>query len=125
MELELGSVVAAPGTLLVRQGEAASEVFLVTRGTLTVVRDGPDGRSLRLTTLSADGTFSELAFVDRGVRAADVRADSEVAQNAPLRSHRRARRKRSGAPRKLLRNLLGVVSATLHGVNAEIAHLTR
>jgi hypothetical protein len=26
---------------------------------------------------------------------------------------------------KLLRNLLGVVSATLHGVNAEIAHLTR
>ena len=27
--------------------------------------------------------------------------------------------------RKLLRNLLGVVISTLHGVNAEVAHLTR
>ncbi len=126
VELELGSVVAAPGTLLVRQGEAASEVFLVTRGTLSVVRDGPDGRSLRLTTLSAGGTFGELAFVDRGVRAADVRADSEVA----CRTLRYAAIDALAASDpalhgKLLRNLLGVVSATLHGVNAEIAHLTR
>ena len=126
VELELGSVVAAPGTLLVRQGDAASEVFLVTRGTLSVVRDGPDGRSLRLTTLSAGGTFGELAFVDRGVRAADVRADSEVA----CRTLRYAAIDALAASDpalhgKLLRNLLGVVSATLHGVNAEIAHLTR
>ena len=61
LEPELGSVTAVAGTLLVRQGEPASEVFLVTRGTLSVVREGSDGRGHRLTTLSAGGTFGELA----------------------------------------------------------------
>jgi glutaminase len=123
---ELGSVTAVPGTLLVRQGEPASEVFLVTRGTLSVVREGADGRGHRLTTLSAGGTFGELAFIDRRARAADVRADSEVA----CRTLRYATidALAEGDPAlhgKVMRNLLGVVVATLHVVNAEIAHLTR
>jgi glutaminase len=126
VELELGSVIGDPGTVLVRQGEPATEVFLVTRGTLSVVRDSADGRSLRLTTLSAGGTFGELAFVDRGVRAADVRADSEVACRTLRYAAIDALATSDPALHgKLLRNLLGVVSATLHGVNAEIAHLTR
>src|SRR4029077_14756127 len=75
---DLGWAVAGPGTLLVREGEPASEVFLVMKGTLSVVRQDADGRSHRLTTLSAGGTFGELAFVDRQARAANVRADSAV-----------------------------------------------
>ncbi|MDP9256826.1 MAG: cyclic nucleotide-binding domain-containing protein [Actinomycetota bacterium] len=104
---ELGWAGGAPGTLLVRQGEPASEVFLVTRGMLSVVREGSDGRNHRLTTLSAGGTFGELAFVDRKARAVDVRADSEVECST------------------LAFATLGVVVSTLHVANAEVAHLTR
>jgi len=121
LEPALGSLTVAAGTLLVRQGEPASEVFLVTRGTLSVVR----GRH-RLTTLSAGGTFGELAFVDRRVRAADVRADSPV--ECRTLSYAAIDALAASDPAlhgTLLRNLLGVVISTLHGVNAEIAHLTR
>jgi glutaminase len=123
---ELGEVAAQPGTLLVRQGEPASEVFLVVRGTLSVVRNGSGGGGYRLTTLSAGGTFGELAFVDRRVRAADVRADSEVAcRTLPYATIDALAETDPALHARLLRNLLGVVIATLHGVNAEIAHLTR
>jgi glutaminase len=123
---ELGEAGGAPGTLLVRQGEPASEVFLVTRGTLSVVREGPDGRSLRLTTLSAGGTFGELAFVDRKARAADVRADSEVeCRTLPYATIDSIALTDPALHGKLLRNLFGVVVSTLHVVNAEVAHLTR
>jgi glutaminase len=119
---DLGTVVAAPGTRLVRSGDPATELFLVMRGTLSVV--AANGR--RLTTLSAGMTFGELAFVDRGTRAADVCADSEVecctlaygsldglADSDPILHG------------KLLRNILRVVVATLRRVNAEVEHLAR
>ena len=126
LEPQLDFVTADPGTLLVRQGETASEVFLVTRGTLSVVREDTSGRKQRLTTLSAGMTFGELAFRDRAARAADVRADSEV--ECRTLSYATIDALAESDPTlhgKLLRNLLGVVMATLHGVNAEVAHLTR
>jgi glutaminase len=120
---DLGTVVAAPGTRLVRSGDPATELFLVMRGTLSVVASA-NGR--RLTTLSAGMTFGELAFVDRGTRSADVRADSEVecrtlaygsldalADSDPILHG------------KLLRNILRVVVGTLRRVNAEVEHLAR
>ena len=95
-------------------------------GTLSVVREGADGRSHRLTTLSAGGTFGELAFVDRRVRAADVRADSAVeCRTLPYATIDALAGTDPALHGTLLRNLLGVVISTLHGVNAEIAHLTR
>jgi hypothetical protein len=73
-----------------------------------------------------DGTFGELALLDRRVRAADVRADSEVACPTLRYAAIHALATSDAALHdKLLRNLLGVGSATLHGVNTEIAHLTR
>ena len=124
VELELGSVVAAPGTLLVRQGDAALGGLPRHPRHAQRGRDGPDGRSLRLTTLSAGGTFGELAFVDRGVRAADVRADSEVA----CRTLRYAAIDALAASDpalhgKLLRNLLGVVVATVGRAQADVSRL--
>ncbi len=122
---EVESITVAPGTLLVREGEPASELFLVTRGSLSVVRRTSDGRGHRATTLSAGMTFGELAFVDRGVRAADVRADSEVeCSTLPYATIDRLAESDPVLHGKLLRNLLGVVSGTLLVLNAEVAHLT-
>ncbi len=101
-------------------------MFLVVAGTLSVVREGSDGTTHRLTTLSAGGTFGELAFVERRSRAADVRADSEVVcRTLPYATIDALAASDPVLHGKLLRNLLSVVISTLHVVNAEVAHLTR
>jgi glutaminase len=66
------------GTLVARKGERAGEVFLVTQGELSVMLDLPNGTRRRLATVSAGMVFGELAALDRGPRAADVRADTAV-----------------------------------------------
>ena len=86
----------------------------------------PTGTTHRLTTLSAGGTFGELAFVERRSRAADVRADSEVVcRTLPYATIDALAVSDPVLHGKLLRNLLSVVISTLHVVNAEVAHLTR
>lgn len=120
----LGSIDAEPGTVLVRSGDPANEVFLVTSGRLSVLAPDPR-RGHRLSTLSAGMTFGELAYVQREERAADVIADSRVecgtlrysllddlATTEPVLHG------------KLLRNLLAVVASSLRLANAEIAQLT-
>jgi glutaminase len=67
-----------PGEAVVRLGEPAEELFLVTGGRLSVwVPVGPhDAR--RLATLEAGGMVGELAFLGREQRTADVYADTDV-----------------------------------------------
>jgi glutaminase len=118
----LGATVVPPGTMLVREGEPAGEVFLIVQGTLSVVRRGPDGCDHRLTTLSAGGTFGELACVDGRARAADVRADSAVVCHTLRYATIDALAATDPALHgKLLRNLLGVVVSTVRIVNTEVA----
>ena len=64
------------GEMIVRRGDIARELFLVTRGQLSVVLDLPRGGSRRLATLSAGMTFGELAFLEGERRTADVRSDT-------------------------------------------------
>ena len=67
-----------PGEALVRRGEPASELFLVTAGRLSVSIPIGDGEDRRLATLEAGGLVGELAFLGRERRTADVRADTDV-----------------------------------------------
>ena len=120
----LGTISAAAGTIVVRKGDPARELFLVTAGRLSVYAPGgPPAR--RLTTLSAGMTFGELAYVRREPRSADVIADSpvecctlsfelldELAVNEPV------------VYGKLLRNLVEVVAGSLRLANDELALLT-
>jgi CRP-like cAMP-binding protein len=67
-----------PGEALVRYGEPAEELYLVTGGRLSVwVPVGP-GEARRLATLEAGAMVGELAFLGRERRTADVCADTEV-----------------------------------------------
>ncbi|HWQ00533.1 MAG TPA: glutaminase A [Gaiellaceae bacterium] len=123
---ELGLVTAEPGSLLVRRGEAASEIFLVTRGMLSVVAVGDGAADRRLTTLSAGMTFGELAYVSRGARLADVRADSDVeCRTLPYAVIDAYRDTNPGLHSKLLSNLLGVVVSSLEVMTAEVGQLVR
>jgi glutaminase len=120
----LGTVTAAPGTVVVRHEEPADELFLVTAGRLSVYAPGGPPAH-RLTTLSAGMTFGELAYVRREPRSADVVADShvecrtisfelldELAATEPVLYG------------KLLRNVLAVVAGSLRLANDELALLT-
>lgn len=67
----------APGTHIVRRGDVAERLFLITSGQLSVTIERPGG-SQRLATLSAGMVFGELSLIGRERRTADVYADTMV-----------------------------------------------
>jgi glutaminase len=67
-----------PGEAIVRHGEPADELFLVTGGKLSVSIPIGTLEARRLATLEAGGMVGELAFLGGELRTADVYADTEV-----------------------------------------------
>jgi len=63
---------------IVRQGDPADALFMITRGHVTISLTSAHGAAKRLSTLSAGMSFGELSLVDGGRRSADVVANGEV-----------------------------------------------
>jgi CRP-like cAMP-binding protein/Zn-dependent protease len=70
----------AAGAVVVRQGESASEFFLIRSGRVNVVDEVPGGEEEVLRTMGAGEAFGELALLQGTPRTATVRAevDSEL-----------------------------------------------
>jgi len=66
------------GTTVCRVGEPATELFFILSGEVSVVVPVDHRREGRLKTLSAGTAFGEMAVLDRGVRSADVVADTDI-----------------------------------------------
>ncbi len=64
----------AQGEKAFRQGDQGDELFLVRRGTVQVMLPLEGGKRHHLATIGQGGFFGELAFLDRGIRSADVEA---------------------------------------------------
>ena len=112
------------GERVVRRGDLARELFLVTRGTLSVSVEADDGRPRRLSTLSAGMTFGEFAFLGSEVRTADVVADSDV--DAWVLTVERFRDLTAHDPAlgiAILERLLRIVGRTARTMTDEIAAL--
>jgi glutaminase len=123
---ELGMVEVEAGTIVIRTGDPAAEVFLVTRGTLSVLAGGTGTSGRRLSTVSAGMTFGELGYVERGPRTADVRADTDVeCTTLPYALLDRLAVTEPRLHGKLLHALARVVVSSLRVANTEVAHLTR
>lgn len=123
---DLETLSIAAGAAVVRAGDVAAEIFLVTRGCLSVLAPGGEVPGRRLSTLSAGMTFGELGYVQRGARSADVYADTDV-ECATL-AYAVLDRLAATDPRlhgKLLYSLARVVVSSLHVANSEAAQLTR
>ncbi len=56
------------------QGDQGDELFLVRRGSVKVMLPLLGGKRHHLATIGKGGFFGELAFIDRGIRSADVEA---------------------------------------------------
>jgi glutaminase len=112
----------APGAAIVRRGEPAHELFLITSGRLSVTVDRPGGGQRRLTTLSSGTVFGELAFVSQETRTADVHADTVVeCQVLSAEAFADLMTQEPRAAAAVLANLLRVVGATARRLTDELA----
>lgn len=66
------------GTHICRVGEPATELFFILAGEVSVVVPVDHRREGRIKTLSAGTAFGEMAVLDRGLRSADVVADTDL-----------------------------------------------
>jgi putative ABC transport system ATP-binding protein len=64
----------APGTVVIRQGEAGDKFYLVTKGRVEVAIEH-DGQEIIVSTLTPGQFFGEMALLRGGTRQASVRAD--------------------------------------------------
>jgi CRP-like cAMP-binding protein len=68
----------APGELIVRQGDPADAVYIVTEGEADVVLRDTEGHDITLTTMGRNSLFGETAVLSKGRRTATVRARDRV-----------------------------------------------
>ncbi len=115
----------APGEMVVRQGEPAEELYLITRGDLSVyvpVEGRERGR--RLATMTAGMVLGEVAFLGGGLRTADVVADTSVdAWLLPTDAFRTIREEQPEVAAALLENLFRIVARIATRLTEEIASL--
>jgi glutaminase len=125
LEGELEHRAFPAGSLIVRAGDAADAVYLLTSGRVSVTIDLPRGRH-RLATVSPGMVFGELALIDRSARTADVRADVPV-ECLVLRADRldRLGAEEPAIKIRVLENLLRGVHRMVRRLNAEGAAATR
>jgi glutaminase len=114
----------AAGTLIVRRGDPATELYLLTGGKVSVTIDLPQGQRQRVATLSAGMTFGELAILSDAVRSADVRVDEAAdCYTLAVDAFRELARTRPDVKLVLLENLLRTASQTATRLTQEIAAL--
>jgi len=68
----------AVGEVIIEAGEPARELFLLTRGVVSVFLPLEDGRRKRLATFSPGMAFGEMAMIDHAPRSATIIADTDV-----------------------------------------------
>ena len=68
----------APGETIVRQGDPADAVYIVTEGEADVVLRDAEGHDITLTTMGRNSLFGETAVLSKGRRTATVRARDRV-----------------------------------------------
>jgi CRP-like cAMP-binding protein/anti-anti-sigma regulatory factor len=114
-----------PGEVVIKEGSLDRDLFLISRGTVSVRVELPgQGRGRRLASFSAGTVFGEVALLDREPRSATVTADeeavcyilSEDAFHALVRDHH-------AIAIKLLTNLGRELSRRVRRANAMISQL--
>ena len=66
------------GETIIREGEESDALFILTRGTVSVLRRDPAGRDVEINTLGPGDFFGEIGLLTGGDRGATVRATSPV-----------------------------------------------
>ncbi len=75
---QLERVRFAPGEVIVRQGDLADRFYIITRGQVEVLREGPGGQEVSISRLGAGQYFGEIGLLHGGRRIATCRAVDNV-----------------------------------------------
>ena len=114
----------AAGEVVIQAGDPAHELFLLTRGVVSVFLPLDDGRRKRLATFSPGMAFGEMAMIDHAPRSATIVADTDV--SCDLLSIGRLAALGATHPKlkiRLLENLSLDLCRKLRKANREIAQL--
>lgn len=110
-----------PGEILFRRGEPGDRVFVLARGSVTIISDVGDEPGHRLATFAPGVTFGEAAMLDGGGRTATAVADEACILYALTRDALDALREEdSGLALAVLRNIARQLSARLRFANDTI-----
>lgn len=112
-------VEAAPGDVLMVQGQPATDLFILLSGEVEVIATPPGGGvAHRLTQLGPGDSFGELALIDRGARSASVRALTRATLlNLPMAALDTLAEGDAGLRERLLGNLARTLAGRLRGVS--------
>jgi glutaminase len=113
-----------PGEIIIQAGDPARELFLLSRGVVSVFLPLPDGTRKRLATFSPGMAFGEMAMIDHAPRSATIIADTAAA--CDLLSLGRLTALGATHPKlkiRLLENLSLDLCRKLRKANREIAQL--
>jgi len=114
----------APGELIIRHGDDATNLFLVTRG-LVGVWLGEPGKGSRVASFAIGTMVGELAFIDGERRSANVAAEGEV--DCGVLEAGDFLRLQEGHPRihaKILRNIGASLATKLRRANQHVSVLS-
>ncbi len=114
----------APGALIIRHGEDATNLFLVTRG-LVGVWLGEPGKGSRVASFAVGTMVGELAFIDGERRSANVIAEGEV--ECGVFEAEDFLRLQASHPRihaTILRNIAASLATKLRRVNQHVSVLS-
>lgn len=110
------------GETIISAGDAATEIFLLVSGCVSVTVTMASGVPRRLGTFSPGMAFGEMAVIDRAPRSAKIVADTAVECDLlTLEDFDRLAEKHHHVMIKLLRNLCRSLSGRLRKANRELS----
>ena len=111
----LGKLQAVPaGELLIRKGDAGTEMYMIVTGRARVFDHAPDGSEKVLAVFEPGAVFGEMALVSQEVRSANVVAETPVeVLRLDFQAFERIRRRFPYTGAKLFRNLARVLAGRL------------
>lgn len=114
----------ARGDVVFAEGDAGSEMFVVSRGSASVQLAQQGGGAIRLVSFSAGTAFGELALLDKAPRSATVLADDDlVCLVLTEAAFRTLQADHPAIAVKLITNLAREVSTSLRRATRTIHHL--
>jgi len=115
----------AAGDVVVREGSAAQELYIVTRGSLEVLVEGEKAGELRkIAAIEPGRAFGEQSFVDGKPRSATVRARSDVEiRSLTLSAFEMLAAKEPALARMVLFDLARILSLRLRQTTGRVRNL--
>jgi CRP-like cAMP-binding protein len=120
------AVNAAPGTVVMRQGERGGGLLVLLEGTAEILKRGDDGRDVVITTVPPPALLGEMSLVSERPHSATVRAGTTCEFRLLTRTQfDRLLKAENVAAYKVVATLASVIAHRLERMDEKVAELTQ